>query len=132
MFIVSLCCAMRDAPNRCDAPNLEMRPMRWVSARFLKPKGEQNVVSKARRWGGTVSPFFCGAGRAHGPHRRGNEGGGGEMTGLDLTVFDERQQLIIVSLLEDMARLQWRVLELERQMKWLKQHMPEPDLSYMG
>ena len=48
------CCPMRDMPYRCDAPNREMRPMRWDSAGFLKPKGQQNVVGKARRSGGSV------------------------------------------------------------------------------
>lgn len=36
------------------------------------------------------------------------------------------------ALLEMVAALAQRVDELQDEVRWLKQHMPEPDLRYMG
>lgn len=62
------------------------------------------------------------------------------MAGYDLRVFPEtEQQAILADILEDLSKLKAEIQqarigqsELERQVKWLKYHMPEPDLRYMG
>ncbi len=51
----------------------------------------------------------------------------------DLRVFgDYKQQRIIADLLDDIARLQRKLEDLESEVRWLRDHMPEPDLRYMG
>lgn len=62
------------------------------------------------------------------------------MDGYDLRVFETpEQQGIVADILAEVSKLNGEqalqsqaIARLEREIRWLKRHMPEPDLRYMG